>query len=42
MPRADRGTVWVLIVVIVAAVIALTFDDAQGATTLLTMTGLGL
>ncbi|HUU45792.1 MAG TPA: hypothetical protein VM118_08665 [Acidobacteriota bacterium] len=41
-PRADQGTLWVLIVVIVATVIALTFDDAQGAMTLLTTAGFGL
>ena len=40
-PRADRGTLWILIVVIVATVIALTFNDAQGATTLQTPAGLG-
>lgn len=41
-PKADRGTLWILIAVIVATVIALTFDDVQGATTLLTTSGFGL
>lgn len=33
-PRADRVTIWLLVVVVIAAFMALTFGDAGGASML--------